>query len=300
MPPEGDRVYLIDASVYIFRAWFSLPATMTDDVGRPINAVTGFADMLAGLLRRVQPDHIAVAFDESLTASFRNTIDPAYKANREAAPAELKQQFATCRAVCDALGLYHMACETYEADDYIASWLTLARTHGLPSVIVSRDKDLAQLLGDDDWLWDFAGDTWLDAAAVTTKFGVPPALMLDYQALVGDTVDNIPGVAGVGPKAATALLTHCGGLDAVYADLDAVASAPIRGAARVQRLLAEHRDAAFRSRELARLITDMALPKDAFARLVWQRPAVAALDHALAATGLGQRARGRLIDAVTW
>lgn len=271
---------------------------MTDDAGRPINAVTGFADMLAGLLRRVHPDHIAVAFDESLTSSFRNTIDPAYKANREEAPEELKHQFATCRAVCEALGLYHMACKTYEADDYIATWLTIAREHGLPSVIVSRDKDLAQLLGDDDWLWDYAANAWLNADAVTAKFGVPPTAMLDYQALVGDTVDNIPGVAGVGPKAAVALLTHFGSLDAIYADLDAVAGLPVRGAARLQRLLTEHRETAERSRELARMVTDLDVP-DAWDRLAWRRPQADAMAAELDLTGLGAGARRRLTEAVT-
>lgn len=289
------RVYLIDASVYIFRAWFSLPDSMTDASGRPINALTGFADMLARLIRSQSPTHIAVAFDESLTSSFRNRIDPAYKANRESAPEELKHQFRMARQVCDAIGLYNLACEEYEADDYIGTLLHVARGLGLPGVIVSPDKDLAQLLGHDDVIWDFAKNDWLDAPAITEKFGVTPAQMLDYQALVGDTVDNIPGIAGIGPKAAVALLTHFGSLDAIYADLDQVLDLPVRGAKRLRRLLEEQREAAERSRQLARIVTTIPL-EDAASQLVWQRP-TPAVSPALLATGLGTGATERLLSA---
>ncbi|MBV61342.1 MAG: hypothetical protein CMH65_08585 [Nevskiales bacterium] len=289
------RVYLIDASVYIFRAWFSLPDSMTDASGRPINALTGFADMLARLIRSQSPTHIAVAFDESLTSSFRNRIDPAYKANRESAPEELKHQFRMARQVCDAIGLYNLACEEYEADDYIGTLLHVARGLGLPGVIVSPDKDLAQLLDHDDVIWDFAKNDWLDAPAITEKFGVTPAQMLDYQALVGDTVDNIPGIAGIGPKAAVALLTHFGSLDAIYADLDQVLDLPVRGAKRLRRLLEEQREAAERSRQLARIVTTIPL-EDAASQLVWQRP-TPAVSPALLATGLGTGATERLLSA---
>ncbi len=289
------RVYLIDASVYIFRAWFSLPDSMTDASGRPINALTGFADMLARLIRSQSPTHIAVAFDESLTSSFRNRIDPAYKANRESAPEELKHQFRMARQVCDAIGLYNLACEEYEADDYIGTLLHVARGLGLPGVIVSPDKDLAQLLDHDDVIWDFAKNDWLDASAITEKFGVTPAQMLDYQALVGDTVDNIPGIAGIGPKAAVALLMHFGSLDAIYADLDQVLDLPVRGAKRLRRLLEEQREAAERSRQLARIVTTIPL-EDAASQLVWQRP-TPAVSPALLATGLGTGATERLLSA---
>ncbi|MEN8822423.1 MAG: 5'-3' exonuclease H3TH domain-containing protein [Abyssibacter sp.] len=289
------RVYLIDASVYIFRAWFSLPDSMTDASGRPVNALTGFADMLARLIRSQTPAHIAVAFDESLTSSFRNRIDPAYKANRESAPEELKHQFRMARQVCDAIGLYNLACEEYEADDYIGSLLHVARGQGWPGVIVSPDKDLAQLLDADDVIWDFAKNDWMDAQAITAKFGVTPAQMLDYQALVGDTVDNIPGIAGIGPKAAVALLTHFGSLDAIYADLDQVLDLPVRGAKRLRRLLEEQRDVAERSRQLARIVTTIPL-EDAASQLVWQRPTPEA-SPALLATGLGTGATERLLSA---
>ncbi len=290
------RVYLIDASVYIFRAWFSLPDSMTDAVGRPINALTGFSDMLSRLIRERGPRQIAVAFDESLTSSFRNRIDPNYKANRESAPEELKHQFRMARQLCDALGLYHLACEEFEADDYIGTLVQVARDSGAASIIVSPDKDLAQLLGPGDLIWDFAKDEWLDGDAITAKFGVTPSQMLDYQALVGDTVDNIPGIAGVGPKAAIALLTRFGSLDGIYADLDAVLAMPVRGAKRLRKLLDEQRDAAERSRKLARIVTDIPL-ECAVERLQWTGCPPADADSLLRETGLGTGAISRLLDA---
>lgn len=283
---------MIDASVYIFRGWFALPASMTDDSGQPINALHGFADFLARLITQARPRHIALAFDESLTTSFRNQIDPDYKANREAAPEELKAQFARCRALCDALGLWNLASPEFEADDFIATLATRAHAKGQRVCIVSRDKDLAQLLHAGDTLWDFAADTHMDLDGVVAKFGVQAGQMLDYQALVGDAVDNIPGVPGVGPKAAVAVIAAFGSLDAAYAHLDAVAELPVRGARRLRTLLEDHRDSALRSRELARLRRDVPLPAGTPG---WQ-PAVDAAG--LCATGLGAAAADRLQQAV--
>ena len=295
MNQNPPPVYLIDASVYVFRGWFALPASMTDDDGQPINALHGFADFLAGLISQVQPQHIAVAFDESLTSSFRNQIDPNYKANREPAPAELKAQFGRCRALCDALGLWHMASESFEADDFIATLTRRAQAAGQAVVIVSRDKDLAQLLGPHDSLWDFAANQHMRLDGVLAKFGVRADQMLDYQALVGDTVDNIPGIAGVGPKAAVALLAAFDTLDSIYADLDAVLALNIRGAKRLHRLLGEQRSAAETSRELARLRCDVPLPEGS---ANWQPLFGNAVENALRATGLGTGVTQRLRSAL--
>lgn len=263
---QDSAVYLIDASVYIFRAYFSLPDTLTNSRGEPINAVQGFAGFLQGLLNQTQAKQIAVAFDESLTSSFRNEIYPAYKANREPAPEDLKQQFATCRALAEAMGLTTLASDRYEADDLIATLATRAQEQGQAVVIVSRDKDLAQLLTEKDRLWDFAGDVWMDIDAVTQKFGVPPAQMLDYQALVGDTVDNIPGIKGIGPKAAIALLQAFGSLEAIYENVAQVPALELRGAKRLHTLLVEGREMALLSRELCRMVTDIDLPLEDLSR----------------------------------
>ncbi len=260
---QDSAVYLIDASVYIFRAYFSLPDSLQNSAGEPINAVQGFAGFLQGLLSQTQAEQVAVAFDESLTTSFRNELYPAYKANREPAPEDLKRQFATCRALAEAMGLSCFSSDRYEADDLIATLAARAQARQQPVVIVSRDKDLAQLLTEHDRLWDFAGDVWMDIAAVTQKFGVPPAQMLDYQALVGDAVDNIPGIKGVGPKAAVALLEYFGNLEAVFDRVDEVVALPIRGAKRLHVLLKDGREMALLSRELCRMVLDAPLPATA-------------------------------------
>jgi DNA polymerase I len=247
LPP----VYLVDASVYIFRAWFSMPDAFVNGAGEPTNAVYGFSGFLCSLLEQTAAEHVAVAFDESLTTSYRNQIYPEYKANRDPAPQELKRQFGWARAVAEAMGLQCYGDERYEADDLIGTLASYWRARGHPICIVTSDKDLAQLVGESDHWWDFSRNQKLNAAQLTEKFGVTPGQMADFLALTGDPVDNIPGVPGVGPKSAAALLSHFGDLDTLFARLDEVPSLGIRGAASLQRKLLEHRAAA----ELARRLT---------------------------------------------
>jgi len=151
-------VYLIDASVYVFRAYYSLPPDMRDGEGNPVHALYGFSRFLGDLLERARPDYVAVAFDESLATSFRNRIYPAYKANREPAPPDLALQFERCREVCAHLGVAWYASPEYEADDIIGTLATRAQADGVPVTIVSRDKDLTQLLTRIDCYWDAIGD----------------------------------------------------------------------------------------------------------------------------------------------
>lgn len=247
LPP----VYLVDASVYLFRAWFSMPDDFVNAAGQPTNAVYGFSGFLCNLLEQTAAEHVAVAFDESLTTSYRNEIYPEYKANRDPAPEELKRQFGWARAVAEAMGLSCYADERYEADDLIGTLATYWRDRGHPICIVTADKDLAQLIGESDHWWDFSRNQKLNARQLTEKFGVAPEQMADYLALTGDAVDNIPGVPGIGPKTAAALLAHFGDLDRLYERLDDVSALPIRGARSIHHKLADHRDAA----ELARRLT---------------------------------------------
>lgn len=286
---------LVDASVYIFRAWFSLPDSMVGPDGQPIHAAYGFADFLTGLLAETEPAQAAIAFDESLDSSFRNEIDPAYKANREPAPPSLKTQIGACMDLCRALGLPTLSSPRYEADDLIGTLAVLARQQGRAVTIVSTDKDLAQLLIEGDCLYDYARGVRLDPAAIIERFGVRCAQMPDYLALVGDTIDNIPGVAGVGAKTAAALLADGRDLDTLYADLDAVAAMPIRGAATVRRKLEAGRETAFLSRELARIVTDVPL-EPGLENARWQGPDPAAVDAWCDQLGLGQRLRQRLAE----
>lgn len=246
--------YLIDASVYVFRAYYSMPDDMLDPEGNPVNAFYGFARFLGDFVEQVRPEHVAVAFDESLAGSFRNDIYPEYKANREPAPEELKRQFAMCRRFVRALGVVECADERYEADDFIGTLVAYGRKRGLPSTIVSRDKDLTQLLTRDDCFWDFAGKGRIGYEQVPEVFGVWPEQIADFLALAGDSVDNIPGVPGVGKKTAAALLAHFGSLESIYANLDRVHEVEVRGAKTLGAKLELHRDAA----ELARRLTGIA------------------------------------------
>ena len=193
-------LYLVDASVFIFRAYYSVPIDLTDRDGNPVNAVHGFARFLGDLLERESPGHVAVAFDESLERSYRNEIYPAYKANREPAPPELKRQFALCRDVVRALGIAEYGSSRYEADDIIGTLAALGRREGQAVTIVSRDKDLTQLVTARDIYWDAVADVRYGYDDIEERFGVVPERMADFLALMGDAVDNIPGVPGVGPQ----------------------------------------------------------------------------------------------------
>lgn len=252
-------LHLVDASLYVFRAWHSMPDAFHDADGWPTNAVHGFARFLLELLERERPRHIVIAFDEALDSCFRNALYPAYKANRAPAPPELKRQFAYCKALCDALGLVVLAHGDYEADDLIGSALHAARAHGHRGVIVSADKDLSQLLGEHDEQWDFArGQRW-GMNGVKARLGVEANQIADYLALRGDPIDNIPGVPGIGARTAAVLLAHFVTLDALLARIDEVRHLRFRGAAQAGAKLRLHRDQALLCRQLSTIALDAPL-----------------------------------------
>jgi DNA polymerase-1 len=250
-------VYLIDASVYIFRAWYSLPPDLADAEGRPTHALYGFARFLGDLLERRQPRYVAVAFDASHGRCFRNTLYPAYKANRDPAPPELARQFALCREFCRRLGVAEFADEHYEADDLIGTLAALCRAAGLPVTVVSRDKDLAQLIGPADVFWDYSDAAEYRYEQIAGRFGVLPERMADYLALRGDSTDNVPGVPGVGAKTAALLMSHCASLEELFERLEAMAELPLRGAASLPARLRTHRDAAYLARSLTRIVCNV-------------------------------------------
>jgi 5'-3' exonuclease len=297
--PGKPRVYLIDASIYIFRAWFSLPDSLSNRAGEPINAVQGFAGFLADFLSGVQPGHVAVVFDGSLTSSFRNDIYPQYKANREPAPPELKRQFGMCRELVAALGLAGYSSDRYEADDLIGTLAAGLRPRGFSIEILSTDKDLAQLVGENDVLWDYARNRRHAGADIPKLLGVRSGQVADWLALTGDAVDNIPGVPGIGAKTAAALLAGFGSLEGLYGDLDAVAASGIRGAARIRRLLGEHEDTARLARELTGIAID---PELEVSVQGVQRRRVAPEDVASVcdAIGLGRTMQKRLLKAMDY
>ena len=292
----APTLYLVDASLYVFRAWHSIPDEFTDADGWPSNAVQGFARFLMELLDRARPQHVAVAFDEALDSCFRNAIYPAYKANREPAPEALRRQFAHCKALVASLGLAVLAHPEYEADDLIGTATHAARRHGMRAVIVSADKDLSQLLADGDEQWDFArGQRW-GADGVPARHGVEARQMADYLALCGDAVDNIPGVPGIGAKTAAALLAHFDTLDALLERVEEIPFLRLRGARACAERLRLHREQALLCRQLSTIACDVALDgaDRHFVRGDADRAGLAALCDSLR---FGPMTRRRLHDA---
>lgn len=255
-------LYLIDASVYVFRAYHSPLPEMLDVELRPVHAVFGFARFLGDLLERARPQYVAVAFDRRRATSYRNEIYPPYKANRAPAPPDLAVQFDYCRELCARLGLAVFVDSHYEADDLIGTLAQRMRPHGVHSAFITRDKDLAQLVRDGDLYWDFGARGQLGYRDVERHFGVAPERFADYLALTGDTSDNIPGVPGVGPKTASALMRAFGSLDELFAGLGRVPSLGLRGGRELRERLHEHREAVYLARRLTRIVCDMPLEAD--------------------------------------
>lgn len=256
--PLPPTAWLIDGMAYVFRSYYAMRPLAAPD-GTPINAVLGLGLTLQKFLADHRPELVACCFDAG-AHTFRNDLFPAYKANRGEPPPDLVPQFDLCRELTARLGIATATCPGWEADDVIATLTARLRGEGCDVVIVSGDKDLAQLLEPGVRLWNLAKDEWLDEDGVPARLGVRAAQVVDLLALTGDAVDNVPGVRGVGPKAATALLAEFGDLDAVYAGLDRVAALPLRGAQGLQAKLAAGREAALLSRRLVQLDRDAPCP----------------------------------------
>ncbi|MDX1569572.1 MAG: 5'-3' exonuclease H3TH domain-containing protein [Xanthomonadales bacterium] len=259
--PGESRAYLVDASVYVFRAYYSIEPSFFDREGNPSHAVYGFVGFLCTVLDQARPSHLAVCFDEALESSFRNEIYPDYKANREPAPPELRRQFAHCRAVAEALGIDCFSDAEYEADDLIGTLARRRREAGQRITVLSSDKDLVQVLqGGDEW-WDFARQRRLDPAGVEATFGVRPEQMADFLALTGDPVDNIPGVSGIGPKSAAAILAHFGSVDTLIERLDELQFLSFRGAKSAHRRIRDGLEDLRTARRLTRIRDDAPIPE---------------------------------------
>ena len=283
-------LYLVDASVFVFRAYYSVPIEIADPDGNPVNALHGFARFLGDLLERHAPAYIAVAFDQSLSQSFRHEIYPAYKANREAPPADLQRQFTLCREFCRVLGVAEFASPRYEADDIIGTLAGKARTAGRPVTIAGRDKDLTQLLSVADTYWDAIADVRYGHADIESRFGVTPERMADFLALMGDSVDNIPGVPGVGRKTAAQLLRHFDTLGGVFDNLDGISRLAFRGATFVAQSLRAHRESAYLSRQLTGIACDMPIDVG-FKDLGRCAPDIPGIDDFCEAQGFGRLLR---------
>ena len=229
----------------------------------PINAVHGFLRFVYHLLNEQKPQYIAFAFDTSLQSSERKTIYPDYKANRSPAPDELKYQFQLCRDFLDAMGLTQAASTAHEADDLIGTWATQQRSPTRQIIIVSGDKDLAQLLQQQDVWWDYQRRGALYAGGIKDSFGVWPEQIADQLAIAGDKADNIPGVPGIGMATAAKLLKRFGSLDNLLAHSDQIGSMQILGAKRLQQLIQQHQATVLLARQLTTINCQVPdLPQD--------------------------------------
>ncbi|MCP4188021.1 MAG: flap endonuclease [Gammaproteobacteria bacterium] len=234
------KLYLVDSSIFIFKAWFAQKGAQSNLRGEPNHAFIGFSDFTYRLLTEVVPSKLVFAFDESLKQSSRKQIYPAYKANRTPVPIELKRQFGWCQQWVEHLGFSKAVSQYWEADDLIGTLAMQHRSAELPIVILTADKDLTQLIHEGDLWWSFYDNKKLDYRGIRKKYGVYPEQIANQLALMGDKVDNIPGVPFVGQKTAANLLRKFGNLQALRENLGEVSKMKFRYAARVQQSLIEH------------------------------------------------------------
>lgn len=255
---SGTPLILVDGSSYLFRAYHS-PPHLTNSRGEATGAIYGVVNMLKSLLRQYQPSQMAVVFDAK-GPTFRNEMYSEYKAHRPPMPDDLRSQIEPLHRIIEAMGLPLLCISGVEADDVIGTLARQASAQGRHTLISTGDKDMAQLVDEHVTLINTMTNTLLDPQGVTDKFGVGPELIIDYLALMGDKVDNIPGLPGVGEKTATALLQGLGSITQIYQQLDQVAELSFRGAKTMKAKLEEFREQLELSYQLATIKTDVDLP----------------------------------------
>lgn len=248
---------LVDGSSYLYRAFHALPPLMNSK-GKPTGAVKGVINMMRRMDKDYPGSTVVVIFDAK-GKTFRDDIYPEYKAQRPPMPDDLRCQIQPIHDIIRAMGLPLLIIDGVEADDVIGTLADQATQQGIDVVISTGDKDMAQLVSEHVTLDNTMTNTKMDIAGVEEKFGIPPNLIIDFLALMGDKVDNIPGVPGVGGKTALGLLQNLGGLDAIYGDLEAVRGLEFRGAKKMPERLAEHKNSAYLSYLLATIKTDVEL-----------------------------------------
>ena len=247
-----SRLILVDGSGYIFRAYYALPP-MNNSKGIPTNAVYGFCNMMLRLIEEHPQDKILLILDAGKN-TFRNTLYPEYKANRGEAPEDLIPQFGIIREAIEAFGLDVIEKKDFEADDVIASYVKYGEDKKIPTTVFSSDKDLFQLLSPNTRIMDPMKNVEIDEAKVMEKFGVGPDRITDVQALIGDSVDNIPGVPGIGPKTAAKLINEFGTFEELLEKKDQISNV------RIKNLIHDHEESAKISHQLVILKNDLELP----------------------------------------
>ena len=252
------QALLIDSSIYIFKSYFSLPEKWhAEDSQYPTQALYGFTNFLLDLLKKQQPRYIFCAFDESLKTGFRHQLCPNYKINRELPDEALAFQLNACRQLCRVLGIAEMASPQYEADDLLGAMAKQVRNAGMQPVIISRDKDLTQIIEEGDLYWDIGKSQPKNYQQLEQDLGVGCHQMADYLALVGDSSDSIAGVPGVGPKTARELLSWMPSIEHIIEHCDQLGDLPIRGAAKLSDKIVNNKDQLLLSRKLATILTDI-------------------------------------------
>ncbi|MBS5775774.1 MAG: DNA polymerase I [Enterobacter cloacae] len=254
--PENPLI-LVDGSSYLYRAYHAFPP-LTNSVGEPTGAMYGVLNMLRSLLLQYQPTHVAVVFDAK-GKTFRDELFEHYKSHRPPMPDDLRAQIEPLHAMVKAMGLPLLAVSGVEADDVIGTLACEADKKGRPVLISTGDKDMAQLVTPNVTLINTMSNTISGPEEVVTKYGVPPELIIDFLALMGDSSDNIPGVPGVGEKTAQALLQGLGGLDSLYAAPEKIAELSFRGAKTMAAKLEQNKEVAYLSYQLATIKTDVPL-----------------------------------------
>jgi len=254
---ESAPLILVDGSSYLYRAFHALPPLATSK-GQPTGAVRGVVSMLRKLRDQHPDSNIVVVFDAK-GKTFRDDMYPEYKAQRPPMPDEMREQIEPLHDCVRALGFPMIIHPGVEADDVMGTLAVQAAAQGQKSIISTGDKDMAQLVNDHITLVNTMSESTYDRQGVIDKFGVPPELIIDYLAIIGDSSDNIPGVPGVGPKSATPMLNAIGGLKDIYDNLEAIRELDFRGAKKMPEKLAEHREQAFMSYDLATIKTDIEL-----------------------------------------
>ena len=252
-----NPLILVDGSSYLYRAYHAFPP-LTNSAGEATGAMYGVLNMLRSLLLQYQPSHVAVVFDAK-GKTFRDELFENYKAHRPPMPEDLREQIEPLHQMVKAMGLPLLAVSGVEADDVIGTLAVQAEKAGKPVLISTGDKDMAQLVTPSVTLINTMNNSILGPQEVCDKYGIPPELIIDFLALMGDASDNIPGVPGVGEKTAQALLQGLGGLDSLYANLDKIAGLSFRGAKTMARKLEQHKDVAYLSYQLATIKTDVEL-----------------------------------------
>ena len=251
---------LVDGSSYLFRAFHGLPP-LTNSKGQDTGAIYGVVNMLKSLIKQYNPTHMAVIFDAK-GKTFRDDIYKEYKANRPPMPDELRSQIEPLHAIIKAMGLPVIVESGVEADDVIGTLAKHATEKGIDTLISTGDKDMAQLVNEHVTLINTMTNQLMDVEGVNTKFGIPPELVIDFLALKGDKVDNIPGVPGVGDKSAQALLNGIGGIDDIYKNLDKIADLSFRGSKSMAAKMQEYEEQARLSYTLATISIDLDLDYD--------------------------------------